>query len=580
VSTPPRRALLVAAAAAAGLALLAAAAALVLAGRPAAGLGLALATAALGAAGLHVFWPRFDLGETSLRRGARSQRRVALTFDDGPSEDTPAVLAALDRAGVRATFFVLGRAAEQRPDLVREIARRGHEVGLHGHGHARLAFAGPRRVASEIDRGREAIRGAGVEPAPLFRAPHGWKGPFLAGALGARGLRLVAWTRGVWDTERPGVERIVERASRRPRPGEILLLHDGCGTAGIDPRRDQTAAAIAGIVRRWRAAGYAFATVGELAAAAPPARGGRGLRLAALGALAAVAAVALSRLDLRQVARSLAGARADLLAAAAGANLVSLAAHGARWRALVLVPGRRVRYRDALAAIVAGFAAGLVLPGRAGDLLRAHLLARRAGVATAPVVAASALDYLVGTVAFVLALGAVAAAAPLPGWGLRALALTAVVACAGAAGAWLLRPGRAAGPPAPPGLAGRLRAGLAAVHDGRALAASLGWGLVGWAAEGAVALATLAALGLPATPGLAALAVLAASAAAAAAVAPGNAGSFEVATAFAVAGAGIGGDAALAFALAFHAVHAVPVAILGGLLLLREGVTDLVRERP
>ncbi len=576
---PVRKRLLVLAPTLAAAALLAAAAAWALAGHAVAGGALAAATLAVGLAALHVFWPRFDLGLGSLRRGAPTERWVALTFDDGPSDDSPLVLDALDRAEIRATFFVLGEAAERRPELVREIARRGHEVALHGHTHARLAFATPSTVTAEIDRGCDAIRRAGVEPAPWFRAPHGWKGPFLGPALRARGLRLVAWTRGVWDTERPGAARIAERASRRPRPGEIVLLHDGCGTPGIDPRRDQTAAAVPEIARRWRAAGYTFVPVGALAAASPPARAWSGIRIAALSALAAVAAAALARMDLRAVGASLVGARPSLLALAAAANLASLGAHAARWRAVVFAPGGRVRYRDALAAIVAGFAAGLVLPGRGGDLLRAHLLARRAGISTASVIAASALDYLVGTAAFVAALGAVGAAAPLPGWGLRALAVTGAIAAAAAIAAWFLRPGRST--PAGHGLVARLRGGLAAVHDGRALAASFAWALVGWAAEGTIAFATLAALGLPATVAAAALAVLAASAAAAVAVAPGNAGSFEIATAIAVAGTGVPSGAALAFALAFHAVHVVPVALLGGAVLLRESVArgGLARER-
>lgn len=262
---PWRKRLLVLLAGAAVLAAVALAAARAREGGPGIALLVAGAGAALALGLLHAFWPAFDLGGGSLRRGPRGERVVALTFDDGPSEDTPAVLDGLDRAGVRATFFVLGEAAERRPDLVREIARRGHVVALHGHTHRRLLAAGPRVVALELDRCAAAIRRAGVEPAPWFRAPHGWKGPFLAPALRARGLTLVAWTRGVWDTERPGADVIAARASRRPRPGEILLLHDGCGTPGLDPRRDQTAAAVPEIVRRWRGAGYAFVTLDGLA---------------------------------------------------------------------------------------------------------------------------------------------------------------------------------------------------------------------------------------------------------------------------------------------------------------------------
>ncbi len=263
---PWRRRLLVLLAAGAVLAPLGAGAALVRAGRWRGGLALAATALAAALAALHAFWPRFDLGRSTLYRVGSASRTVALTFDDGPSADTPRVLDALDEAGVKATFFVLGRAAEARPDLVREVARRGHAVALHGHTHARLVAAGPARVAREIDLCRDAIRRAGVEPVPLFRAPHGWKGPFLTGALRARGLTLVAWTRGTWDTERPGAAEIAARAVRHPRPGEILLLHDGCGTPGIDPRRDQTADAVPEIVRRWREAGFSFVTLDAPAA--------------------------------------------------------------------------------------------------------------------------------------------------------------------------------------------------------------------------------------------------------------------------------------------------------------------------
>jgi peptidoglycan/xylan/chitin deacetylase (PgdA/CDA1 family) len=272
---PIAKRLLVALAVGAGLALLAGAAWLIVAGHPAAGAALGLSTLVAAAAALQIFLVSFDLTGRSFRHGPREARRVALTFDDGPSDDTPAVLAALERAGARATFFVLGEAALRRPELVREIARRGHEVALHGHTHRKLHRAGPARIADELDRCVAAIRSAGVDPAPLFRAPHGFRGPFLGPALRARGLTLVGWTRGVFDTERPGAEVIAARACRAMRGGEILLLHDGCATPGIDPRRDQTAAAVPEIVARWRAAGYELVTLGELAGAAPVGPPGR-----------------------------------------------------------------------------------------------------------------------------------------------------------------------------------------------------------------------------------------------------------------------------------------------------------------
>ncbi|HET8542371.1 MAG TPA: lysylphosphatidylglycerol synthase domain-containing protein [Anaeromyxobacter sp.] len=590
---PWRKRLLVVAIAAGAAAPLVLAGARLRAGAPLEALAWAAAFAAVALALLHAFWPAFDLARRTLRRGPRGARLVALTFDDGPSDDTPAVLDALERAAVRATFFVLGEAAERRADLVREIHRRGHAVALHGHTHAPLVLAGPARVARELDRCRAAVRAAGVEPAPWFRAPHGWKGPFLGRALRARGLRLVAWTRGVWDTERPGADVIADRASRRPRGGEILLLHDGCGTPGLDPRRDQTAAAVPEIARRWRAAGFEFAPLDALAGApgagpAPPrAAGGRGedapgptvevrppsraLRAAGLLVALACAAVAARRVDLSAVLASLSRASPALLLGAAAANLCAIAAHASRWRAVVRAPGVRVRWRDAAAALLAGFAAGIVLPARGSDVLRAHLLARRAGISTASVIAASALDHVVGATALVVAASALAPAVAFPSWAVRGLAAVGGIAAVAGGAAWLLGP-RHGRVPRSTGAGARLRAGLAAVREPRALLAAVGWGLAGWVAETAIALATLAALGLPPTLAAAALAVVAASAAAAIQLAPGNAGSFELATALAVGGTGIAPDAALAFAVAFHAVHLVPVAVLGGPVLVREAL--------
>lgn len=300
----------------------------------------------------------------------------------------------------------------------------------------------------------------------------------------------------------------------------------------------------------------------------------RALRALGLVVLVAGGALALRRVDLAEVGAALAAAHPGLLAAAALANLCSLAAHAGRWRAVVRAPGVAVRYRDALAALVGGFAAGIAIPARGADLVRAHLLARRAGLSTASLLVASALDYVVGAVALVGLVAALLLAVPLPAWVGRGMAAVAALAAVGAVVAWLLRPRRSRGSPhhGEPGLVDRLRAGLHAVHEPRALLTALAWAMAGWAAETAVALATLAAMGLPATLAVAAIAVLAGTAAAAVPLAPGNAGSFELATALAISGTGAPASAALAFAVAFHLAHLAPVALLGGAVLLRSAL--------
>jgi peptidoglycan/xylan/chitin deacetylase (PgdA/CDA1 family)/uncharacterized membrane protein YbhN (UPF0104 family) len=580
---PTRARLLVAAVALVGAALAAAGAALAAHGHLPLGAALLGAVSLSGALALHVYWVRLDLTGASLRRGRRDRREVALTFDDGPSGDTPAVLDALDAAGVKATFFVLGEEALRRPDLVREVARRGHLVALHGHTHRKLHLAGPRTVADEIDRGREAIRAAGVEPAPYFRAPHGFKGPALQRALRQRGLRLVGWTRGVWDTERPGVEAIVERAAVRPRGGEILLLHDGCGTPGLDPRRDQTAAAVPELARRWGERGFAFVTIADLAGARPAPLAGRAVRLLGLVALAALVALAGRRVDPLELRRALVEADPALLLAAALANLLALGMQAGRWLAIVhpIVP--RARRRDAFFTLVAGYAVGLLVPARASDLARAHLMARRTGASTATLATTAVVDHLLGSMALFGVLGLMAAFSGLPLW-LRS-AGTAAFAVAGGAllALWFIRPREDAASPSAHGVRGvvqRLRHGLLAVGRPRALLLSWFFALGGWCAEGLIAWLSLRAFGLHGTMELALLVVLATTLSSALSISPGNAGAFELACVVALSGVGVAREPALAFALGYHAVHLVPVALLGGGWLLAHGYRGSLAREP
>src|SRR5207248_7423807 len=96
-----------------------------------------------------------------VRTSVDGGRRVALTFDDGPhAEGTPAILAALEREGAKATFFLVGEQVERRPGLAAEIAAAGHAVGVHCHRHRNLMRLPPRQVRNDLDRAAEAIASA------------------------------------------------------------------------------------------------------------------------------------------------------------------------------------------------------------------------------------------------------------------------------------------------------------------------------------------------------------------------------------------------------------------------------------
>ena len=186
---------------------------------------------------------------------------VSLTFDDGPNaRATPRILDVLRRERVRATFFVLGRHAERWPELVRRTALEGHQLGNHGYFHRKLHRRTPAYVRDDLTRGTEQIvRASGVRPRH-FRAPHGFRSPWVTPIASSLGQRTVGWSLGVWDSARPGADAIASRALEGMKAGSILLLHDG---DGYDPAGDrlQTAEALPAIIDGLRRRGFRFTTL-------------------------------------------------------------------------------------------------------------------------------------------------------------------------------------------------------------------------------------------------------------------------------------------------------------------------------
>jgi peptidoglycan/xylan/chitin deacetylase (PgdA/CDA1 family) len=134
----------------------------------------------------------------------------------------------LDRHRARATFFVIGERAERWPHLVKEIVRRGHQIGHHTHTHPAPSFwcATRRRLARELDRTLTVLQHAGVRP-HFFRAPVGIKNLFLAGALADRDLQCVGWSVRSGDCRTHSAEALVSAMTGHLQPGVIILLHEG-----------------------------------------------------------------------------------------------------------------------------------------------------------------------------------------------------------------------------------------------------------------------------------------------------------------------------------------------------------------
>ena len=219
----------------------------------------ALSVAALGYTAYASAWPSSQQWGSSLHRLPGSASEIALTFDDGPSNETPRFLDALEELGVRATFFVCGKNVERRPEVARSVVAAGHAIGNHTYSHPRLTLCSFSQVRDELSRTQDMIREAtGVQPT-LFRPPYGLRSPALRRALPEFGLTGIHWSviGNDWKWDAP---RIANRVLRRAGAGTIVCLHDGHRTSPVADRAC-TLEALREIVPRLRDRGYRFVTL-------------------------------------------------------------------------------------------------------------------------------------------------------------------------------------------------------------------------------------------------------------------------------------------------------------------------------
>jgi peptidoglycan/xylan/chitin deacetylase (PgdA/CDA1 family) len=211
-----------------------------------------------------IFEPKAPVFGRHFHRGSRRSQTIALTFDDGPNEPyTSQILDILHEFNVPATFFVIGRKVEQSwQTLTREI-KEGHDVGNHTFNHDVLVLKSPRSIRNEIKQTSDVIeRVTGIRP-KFFRAPHGWHNPWVNRIAREEGCLPIAWTLGVWDTDRPGEAVIVDRTLRGLENGCIVLLHDGKDAIeGADS--SQLVKALPVILRDARRRGYQFVRLSEM----------------------------------------------------------------------------------------------------------------------------------------------------------------------------------------------------------------------------------------------------------------------------------------------------------------------------
>ncbi len=216
----------------------------------------AVTAAALGYAAHAAAWPSSQRWGGGLCRLPGDRREIALTFDDGPGQDTPRFLETLAAVDVKATFFLCGQNVARLPGIARSIAAAGHVIGNHTYSHPPLTFCSPARVRRELAAAQAAIEDATGVTARLFRPPYGVRSPALRLLLPEFGLRPVRWTviGNDWKWE---ADAIASRVLRNAGPGAIVCLHDAHPS---DPEagRMQTLRAVRAIIPRLRDRGFRF----------------------------------------------------------------------------------------------------------------------------------------------------------------------------------------------------------------------------------------------------------------------------------------------------------------------------------
>jgi len=181
-----------------------------------------------------LFHPRNQWLVTNRSRVECNGRRcISLTFDDGPTMlRTPELLDILRASKVQATFFVVGKQAEQYPELLQRAFADGHLIANHTYSHPLLfCFLTPSKLRREIEKGQEAIERICGERPRYFRSPVGLRHPLLNLYLKRAELEYISWTIRSFDTLLRRPEAVLNRI-RPVAPGDIVLLHDNAA-AGV-----------------------------------------------------------------------------------------------------------------------------------------------------------------------------------------------------------------------------------------------------------------------------------------------------------------------------------------------------------
>jgi peptidoglycan/xylan/chitin deacetylase (PgdA/CDA1 family) len=196
----------------------------------------------------------------ALWNGPGDHRAIALTFDDGPHpQDTPRLLELLARQQVRATFFQVGKQVAEYPDLVRQVAEAGHQIGMHGYRHRAFPLESAAILRGHLAHTQFLIAQACQrEPTTInmVRPPYGLFLPSTLQMLGKWGYRPVMWSVAPFHWMQ-SAQATIRQAQRAVTNGSLLVLHEGLAGPSVLTFTEP-------IIVNLKAAGFQFITVNQM----------------------------------------------------------------------------------------------------------------------------------------------------------------------------------------------------------------------------------------------------------------------------------------------------------------------------
>lgn len=186
------------------------------------------------------------------------EKIIALTFDDGPTNNTNKILEMLQKDKIKATFFVTGQGLIENPNLGREITAGGHELGNHSFSHQRMIFKSPSFIKSEIQKTDDLIKQTGFHEKIYFRPPFGKKLFILPWLLMKMNKTTIMWNLepDSFKDIAQDPNKISSYVTQNIKPGSIILLHPMYNQADLE--------AIPMITKPLLEQGYKFVTINEL----------------------------------------------------------------------------------------------------------------------------------------------------------------------------------------------------------------------------------------------------------------------------------------------------------------------------